>query len=459
VDESCLVLSQKWLVPNDEKQRQLRPDVRTKSSGLYDLRPGGTVHVDMKQFCDPAKVATGEIVPEILPMLIPPLLNEIVMPAKPEGERFFCEGTPPRQYEKQSVHVPKQARWSLGCSVWAKRPYESPSKTFWDTEEVVISAFDSDWKHCKLGKANQRVFKDEDTALQVREVMRKHYKVVADLMVVYGSFTPKDPFDISWNAFRELLKDCKVLVVGEKNSLRAEAVDMIFMKVNIEVGKEASALDNDDRALTRFELLEALVRIAFDKFLVPGSLVTTEADACEKLFADHLIPFAERADKDSWRDARMYFEEVSIELKSCMHELVALYRTYVTARRQQRLEVPALVEMCDAKGIFCEDFGKRDAVKAFMLSRMSTSQPTLTPPSLRPKSMHSPPTLYSLCMTCLLFSGHGRNEPTEDSNTRLPSRGQQATELSPYSQVRLRRCLPFSYYCTLCSIGVSNMWE
>jgi hypothetical protein len=78
----------------------------------------------------------------------------------------------------------------------------------------------------------------------------------------------------------------------------------------------------------------------------------------------------------------MYFEEVSIELKSSMHEIVALYRTYVSARRQQRLEAPAFVEMCERKGIFTKEFGKRDAVKAFMLSRIMVVD-EMNPPRMR----------------------------------------------------------------------------
>jgi hypothetical protein len=99
VDEASLVLPQRWLIPNDEKQRQLRPDVHTKSSGLYDIRPGTTVHVDTKQYC------SGAEVPQILATRIPALLNEIIVPAKQEGEAFFCEGTPPRVTAKESVEV------------------------------------------------------------------------------------------------------------------------------------------------------------------------------------------------------------------------------------------------------------------------------------------------------------------------------------------------------------------
>ena len=87
VHHDLLLVSQKWLVPNDEKQRMLSPDVRTKSSGLYDRMPGGAVQVDSKQFCD---FAAGDV-PQLLSLTLPPLLNEIIVPASREGQLAILE--------------------------------------------------------------------------------------------------------------------------------------------------------------------------------------------------------------------------------------------------------------------------------------------------------------------------------------------------------------------------------
>ena len=112
-----------------------------------------------------------------------PLLNEIIVPASHDAQHFRCEGTPPRVQEKTFVKVEKKAQWSLGLSVWAPRPYECEAKAFWDTEEIVSSAFHADWSLTKLARPDQRVIKDPEELLRVKDTMQRHYRVVTDLMV------------------------------------------------------------------------------------------------------------------------------------------------------------------------------------------------------------------------------------------------------------------------------------
>ena len=65
-----------------------------------------------------------------------------------------------------------------------------------------------------------------------------------------------------------------------------------------------------------------------------------------------------------------------------MAGLVALYRSLVTARNKRRLEVSDFLEMLHRKGIITKSFGKRDAVTAFLLSRMLVVD-EMRPPRVR----------------------------------------------------------------------------
>jgi hypothetical protein len=57
------------------------------------------------------------------------------------------------------------------------------SKTFWDTEELVSAAFEADWKHTKLGKAGQRVIKEEDELAKVRKLLLDTHFAKATLAI------------------------------------------------------------------------------------------------------------------------------------------------------------------------------------------------------------------------------------------------------------------------------------
>merc|ERR1711865_103690 len=69
------------------------------------------------------------------------------------------------------------------------------------------------------------------------------------------------------------------------------ALDTLFVAVNVEDNSTDEAKEdnkeNDDRALTRFEFLEALVRIAFLKFFDTG--ITDDPSAAVNLLCERNI--------------------------------------------------------------------------------------------------------------------------------------------------------------------------
>jgi hypothetical protein len=51
------------------------------------------------------------------------------------------------------------------------------------------------------------------------------------VLVYYGAFAPNEPFAISWNGYRELIRDCGILEDGTGDK---EAADTAFMQANKE---------------------------------------------------------------------------------------------------------------------------------------------------------------------------------------------------------------------------------
>ena len=103
------------------------------------------VSVSTAQFMD--KGADPSSVP-LLPLRLPRVLNEILVP---ESQFLHCETTEPRLVEIRGRVAAKPKPWSLAVSVWARRPQESQSKTFWDTPQIKAEACEKDWGQSKLG--------------------------------------------------------------------------------------------------------------------------------------------------------------------------------------------------------------------------------------------------------------------------------------------------------------------
>jgi hypothetical protein len=159
-----------------------------------------------EQFAPPdATTENGKL--EVLPLLIPPVLNEIYVPGDPF---LHCETTEPRRLLKRAGKKAKPPTWALPVSVWGRRPQEVDSKSFWDTEGIRLKAFKIDWKRCKYGCDGSKLIKDPEEKDKVMGLLQEHYGTLSNLMVDYGSFTPHDPFDISWNGFRELCRDTNI---------------------------------------------------------------------------------------------------------------------------------------------------------------------------------------------------------------------------------------------------------
>jgi hypothetical protein len=235
------------------------------------------------------------------------------------------------------------------------------------------------------------VIADPEERERVREEMNSYFCFTQSLFVVYGSFTPHDPFDISWNAFRELCRDTGIIKRknqkgGAKSAAAAaddnietdplfssETVDMLFIQTNVEIGADAKKDDNDNRSLCRFELVEILIRVAIAKYGLKqkdGSYRRRPSECVELLFMRHLVPYAESSNKDHWRDDRMYNEDVCIILKSEEPKLVALFNLFVGRKRLTRMGVPELTACLKSKAVLGQGLDIRDAIKAFLLSRM-----------------------------------------------------------------------------------------
>jgi hypothetical protein len=160
-------------------------------------------------------------------------------------------------------------------------------------------------------------------------VFTRHYKLLLSLFDYYcviSNQMGRGAFSIQQNSYNKMCQDAGLI----DRVCTVEECGKIFVAVNFETDKaSADAEANEDRALMRFELLEALLRIAVRKYEVTpmtiagatGRLslgqaavavvatIATPAALVQKLITECIqacSPPEALQDADAFRDARLY---------------------------------------------------------------------------------------------------------------------------------------------------------
>ena len=91
--------------------------------------------------------------------------------------------------------------------------------------------------------------------------------------------------------------------------------DTIFIATNVEETGQAHNMANKDNSLERFEFMEAIVRIALDKY-------DGKSEACiTRLLDEHIIPHAQKTCAYTFRRQELYFEAVEITIRAFIPDL------------------------------------------------------------------------------------------------------------------------------------------
>jgi hypothetical protein len=129
------------------------------------------------------------------------------------------------------------------------------------------------------------------------------------------------------NGFSEFAQDCELIDDG---TCKLADLDRIFIATNVALPGMRSD-DNPDRALMRFEFLEAVCRVAIAKYKESGSGLT-ESESIEKLISTLIEPNARKEideiDPNVFRNEKLYFEDVCKVIRGSLTELHSVFKQY-----------------------------------------------------------------------------------------------------------------------------------
>ena len=192
-----------------------------------------------------------------------------------------------------------------------------------------------------------------------------------------------DRYVIAGLEYMTFIRDCE-LADEESASHALSHLDTIFIACNVEdtvnISKDQAAANalNQDRALMRFEYIEALVRIAVAKYVKPGHM-SDLSDALNALLETDLrgrVPREALHDPDAFRRSRLYTRathEVILAHAKPLHTLFEHYAAgkdeYGTSGRAVLMDLDEWEALLGEASILDDDFSKRQAALCFVWSQ------------------------------------------------------------------------------------------
>eukprot|EP00966_Prymnesium_polylepis_P046469 1077056-Prymnesium_polylepis.1 len=307
-----------------------------------------------------------------------------------------------RTYEQRIAR--RKLKLKIETTFWATRKEQSESKSYYDTEETTTRMLQHDWDIAMNAHGLSKFIVNNDDCVEKwdakatavhPEVEDVAYVLWTHRYLLYSAFdyyalvgTSNDIFHIQSNAFMIFCGQCKL---PEENSasIQRKHLDQLFLAVNAPDEKtQVTERFNAKRALNRQEWLQALVRIAVMKYVMPGEIIDV-SDALHHFFVTDLMPRLEpeaQQDSNVFRKKYCYVEQIDRVVRKHEESLRNLFDVYAKSndgiiadgviRSTLMLSYEEWVDLLQGLCFYDAYFTRRHGALAFSWSRMRVSDET-----------------------------------------------------------------------------------
>lgn len=170
--------------------------------------------------------------------------------------------------------------------------------------------------------------------------------------------------NISWIDFGNFCEKCKII---DGKGVTLATVDRAFIAANVALDGQKLSEDNPTNALSRFEFLEIILRLAQSKYKETGICATYE-EAMSKLLEEHIFPYANPDPWQEFRDELLWTIDVNDVLEVNLEGLKKVYTNYHEPRKK-------FMTMADALSLMMKDTTlgliEKDAIYCYGMCKMS----------------------------------------------------------------------------------------
>ena len=224
--------------------------------------------------------------------------------------------------------------------------------------------FKFDWQSSRIVK----IVREEKERKAIYYFLRGHYRAIKDTYKYFSAMgLTGDVFSIPINAFTEFMNQSDIV---DGKLIKLSEMDILFITTNTVSVKLPF---NPDRALVRYQFMEILVRIAFDKYL-KNKLCDSPSEAVRRLFQEHTLKAMSLHNIHGWRESRLWNEKCDLVLKAYSVLLKDIYQRYSGQKskpgQKKFMSVDELRKFCYDCELLAENFQDRDVNTAFNFSIM-----------------------------------------------------------------------------------------
>ena len=213
----------------------------------------------------------------------------------------------------------------LDKSIFKERKHDSDSRSYRCRGPALMQrAFEIDWSRCNTERFRNFVSREDDATgdgeldaelAELKTALKDNCGLIYSVFTYYCAIgATADRYVMGLPEYHMLLRDLEISDPSSKGCKPAD-LENIFISTNVEdatrgapsQAQKALNSANLDKALMRFEFLQAIVRLAIAKYL-KGGVVHDASEAVEKLLGEdfELLPPEARHDPEEFREARLY---------------------------------------------------------------------------------------------------------------------------------------------------------
>ena len=246
--------------------------------------------------------------------------------------------------------------WSINISIFKRYRL--------DDLETLTDCFDFDWKHSRI----PNIMKKEKEIEEVKSTLLSFYPVIREAYKTLAAYSGSEIPCIGTNVMTDLLSSCKVFD-------QFYAINDFGVNWNtVLVQTVKNQLYNPGNALVRYEFLEILVRIAFDKYL-RSKLSPNLSEAIKSLFSEHLLEKFETLNSSKWRRQFYRVELTDVTLKAHKAIFEAIFKKFSGRKclpgQKPFMSLEEFRDVCVGAGLINDLFSTREIDVCYFQSMMT----------------------------------------------------------------------------------------
>ena len=276
-----------------------------------------------------------------------------------------CKPEIGKKFKRERVKEEDKS-FQLDSSVFAERKMEADSQDYYETPDMLRKALLEDIKHAHRIKG---LFDRNDFGI-CQSILQDNYLTLSETFRKYCCDEKQNGyFMISWNSFSKWCSDASII---DKRNCRIRDIDQVFVKVNAQT---RGVDQNHSKALTRFEFIEAVVRLSQRRYRT----LSTGPDKLRAFIEKHIIACVDPLWAiQKFREEHLYTEAVHQVFYKRIIAIKKLYKEAAASDgpKEDYVELMSLKEFMGilrkVKIISKKDFKPVKAIHAFAQSQMMT---------------------------------------------------------------------------------------